>query len=376
VKLDWLKDVALDAGPHVSVYTDATRDRTTGAHDIDLRWAAARSALAGDGAPEPALAALDAVATEPTGVGGPVGRVLLATADGLQLDLVLPAPPAEEATTGPVPHLMPLVRALADDVRYVLVELDRAGADITVTSTAGVHAYDVHSVEGGHDLLHKGSGDNRAEHRYQRSVQDSWDHNAAAVAADLADLVRREHPDVVLLTGDPKAAAALRDKAPVALKNLLRDVKGGGRAAGTHEQAFTNAMDEALTEVGDRRRQAVVDEFAQERGRHGLAVEGLGPVVSALRKGQVRTLLLVDDPLSTQTLWAGPGPLEIGTTLMDLHAVGVQDAVQVRADAALVRALVASDAEIEVVPRVAADEDSVAEPLLAMTDGIGAVLRY
>jgi len=354
LKLDWLKDLALDQGPHVSVYTDATRDRSTGA-------------------PEPALAALDAVATEPTGVGGPVGRVMLATADGLQLDLVLPTPPAEEATTGPVPHLMPLVRALADDVRYVLVELDRAGADITVTSTTGVRAYDVHSVEGGHDLLHKGSGDNRAEHRYQRSVQDSWDHNAAAVAADLADLVRREHPDVVLLTGDAKAAAALRDKAPVALKNLLTDVKGGGRAAGTHEQAFTSAVDATLTAVADARRQAVVDEFAQERGRHGRAVEGLGPVVSALRKGQVRTLLLIDDPTSPETLWTGAGALEIATTTIDLHAIGIQDPVQVRADAALVRAVVASDAEIEVVPR---PEEEGEEPLLSLTDGLGALLRY
>jgi hypothetical protein len=51
----------------------------------------------------------------------------------------------------------------------------------------------------------------------------------------------------------------------------------------------------------------------------------------------------------------------------------VQDAVQVRADAALVRALAASDAEIELVPRP--EEDGVA-PLLAMTDGIGALLRY
>lgn len=374
MKLDWLKDVALDPGPHVSVYVDATRDRETGAHDIDLRWRDARTALAGQGAPEPALTALDAVATEPTGVGGHVGRVMLATADGLQLDLVLPVPPQhEEATTGPVAHLMPLVRSLADDVSYVLVELDRAGADITLARTGAVAPSDVHSVDGGHDLLHKGSGDNRAEHRYQRSVQDSWDHNAAAVADDLADLVRRERPDVVLLTGDAKAAAALREKSSVALSHLLHDVKGGGRAAGTREKAFTANVAEALDAVRSRRRQAVVDEFTQERGRHGRAVEGLAAVVSALRQGQVHTLLLLDDPGSTETLWTGTGPLEISTTPMDLRALGVQDAVEVRADAALVRALAASDAEIEVVPL---PEEDGGRPLVVMTDGIGALLRY
>lgn len=374
MKLDWLKDLALDPGPHVSVYVDATRDRATGAHDIDLRWQDARSALAGQGAPETALSALDAVATEPTGVGGHVGRAMLATKEGLQLDVVLPAPPLrEEVSTGPVAHLMPLVRSRADDVRYVLVELDRAGADITLTRTGAVQGAEVHSVEGGHDLLHKGSGDNRAEHRYQRSVQDSWDHNAAAVAADLTDLVRREHPEVVLLTGDAKAAAALREKAPAPLRALLRDVKGGSRAAGTHEKAFTAAVAEVLDVVRSARRQTVVDDFVQERGRAGRAVEGMAAVVSALRQGQVATMLLLDDPSSTELLWAGRGPLEISTTTMDLHALGVEDAVQVRADAALVRALAASDAEIHLVPLP--EEDGEA-PLVAMADGIGALLRY
>ncbi|PRY11398.1 Vms1/Ankzf1 family peptidyl-tRNA hydrolase [Kineococcus rhizosphaerae] len=374
MKLDWLKDVALDPGPHVTVYTDATRDRETGAHDIDLRWHEARTALAGQGAPEPALVALDAVATEPTGVGGHVGRAMIATATGLELDVVLPAPPPqEEATTGPVAHLMPLVRSTADDVRYVLVELDRAGADITVTSSGALRAADVHSVEGGHDLLHKGSGDNRAEHRYQHAVQDSWDHNAAAVADDVADLVRREHPDVVLVTGDAKAVAAFKDKAPVALTQLLCEVKGGGRAAGTRERAFTANVAHALDEVRTRRRQAVVDRFVQERGRQGRAVEGLGPVVAALRAGQVATLLLLDDPTATGHLWAGTGPLELATTTTDLHAIGVRDVEEVRTDAALVRALAASDAEIELVPR---PEEDGQEPLLAMADGIGALLRY
>nr|WP_281373077.1 Vms1/Ankzf1 family peptidyl-tRNA hydrolase [Kineococcus aurantiacus] len=372
--MDWLKDVALDPGPHVSVYVDATRDRETGAHDIDLRWRDARAALAGQGAPEPALAALDSVATEPTGLGGPLGRAMVATASGLELDVVLPAPPVrEEATTGPVAHLMPLVRSTADDVRYVLVELDRAGADITVARSDTVEAPRKQTVEGGHDLLHKVPGGGWAALRYQHAVQDSWDHNAAAVADELAAVVRAERPEVVLLTGDTKAAAALKDKAAPVVLDLLVEVQGGGRAAGTRERAFAANVAHALDEVRARRRQAVVDRFTQERGRQGLAVEGMGPVVAALRAGQVATLLLLDDPRAGGHLWAGPGPLEVATTTSDLHALGVQDVEEVRADAALVRALAASDAEIELVPR---PEEDGEEPLLTMTDGIGALLRY
>jgi Bacterial archaeo-eukaryotic release factor family 2 len=374
VKLDWLKDVALDPGPHVSVYMDASRDRETSAHDVDVRWQDTRTELTGQGAPEPALAALDAVATEPTGVGGPVGRAMLASAGGLELHLLLPGPPLrEEASSSPVPHLMPLVRSLADDVRYVLVELDRAGADLTVARSDAVESPQRLSVEGGHDLLHKVPGGGWAALRYQHAVQDSWDHNAAAVAGELDALVRRERPEVVLLTGDVKAAAALRSKATPAVLDLLVEVQGGSRAAGTHEKAFATAVTQALDAVRARRRQAVVDEFVQERGRGGRAAEGLELVVAALREGKVATVLLVDDPGSTARLWTGAGPLEVATTEADLRAMGVEGGVQVRADAALVRALAASDAGIELVP-VPDEEDG--EPLVSMVDGIGALLRY
>ncbi|ABS01526.1 Vms1/Ankzf1 family peptidyl-tRNA hydrolase [Kineococcus radiotolerans] len=374
MKLDWLKDVALDPGPHVSVYMDATRDRETSAHDVDVRWQDARAGLSGQGAPEPALAALDTVATEPTGVGGPVGRAMLASADGLELHLLLPGPPLrEEASAGPVPHLMPLVRSLADDVRYVLVELDRAGADLTVARSDAVESPQKLSVEGGHDLLHKVPGGGWAALRYQHAVQDSWDHNAAAVAAELDALVRREKPEVVLLTGDVKAAAALRSKATPAVLDLLVEVQGGSRAAGTHEKAFAAAVAQALDAVRARRRQTVLDEFTQERGRGGRAVEGLAAVVAALRQGQVATVLLLDDPSSTAQLWTGAGPLEIATTEEDLRAMGVEGGARVRADAVLVRALAASDAGIELVP--VPDEDG-APPLVSMAEGIGAVLRY
>ncbi|WP_432564976.1 baeRF2 domain-containing protein [Kineococcus sp. SYSU DK003] len=366
MKLDWLKDVALDPGPHVSVYVDATRNRETGAHDMELRWQDARTALAGRGAPEPALVALDDVATDPTGVGGPVGRAMVASAGGLELHLLLPGPPLrEEAESGPVPHLMPLVRSLADDVRYVLVELDRAGADITVARSDAVETKKKLSVEGGHDLLHKIPGGGWAALRYQHAVQDSWDHNAAAVANELADIVRRERPEVVLLTGDTKAAAAFRSKAAPVVLDLLVEVAGGHRAAGTNEEAFAAAVTEALDTVRAARRQAVVDAFVQERGRGGAAAEGLRDVVAALRRGQVRTLLLKDDPSSTNTLFTGPNALEIGTSVEELRTLGVEDPVQVRADAAIVRALAASDAEIQLV------QDG-----LDLQDGIGAVLRY
>ena len=134
VRLDWLKPATEDAGTYVSLVFDATRNDENGAHEIDLRWQDARQELARAGAPAAALDALGEVAVQPTGVGGPVGRAVVATASGVVIDRLLPEPPLrEESTAGPVPNLMPLVRSLVDDVHYVPRELDRVGADIKAT---------------------------------------------------------------------------------------------------------------------------------------------------------------------------------------------------------------------------------------------------
>ena len=378
VRLDWLKPATEDAGTYVSVVFDATRNDETGAHEIDLRWQDAREQLARAGAPAAALDAVGEVAVQPTGVGGPVGRAVVATEAGIVVDRILPDPPLrEESTAGPVPNLMPLVRSLADDVHYVLVELDRVGADITVAHSSTPGQAEEHTVDGDHDVLHKFRGGGWAHLRFQYRVQDSWDHNAATVAEDLDKIVRKEHPEAIFLTGDTKAASSLRSKASQAVLELLVDVQGGSRHAGVREDVFEKNLAQALEQVRARRRDALVAEFEQEIGRTrtgqgpdssggvGRAVEGLAAVVDALRRSQVQTLLLHDEPSSTATVWTGPDPLVLGTTREEVTALGVAEPVQVRADAALVRALAATDAEIELVT----DRPELAE-------GIGALLRY
>jgi len=379
VQLTWLKEIATDPGPHVSVYADASRDTENGAHEIAVRWQDARRRLEAEGAPGPAIEALDGLAGQTVGAPGRVGRALVACPHGLELDVLLPEPPLrEEAVTGPVAHLMPLVRALADDVRYVLVVLDRTGADITSTRTSAkaLGIEETRTVQGDHDLIHKVRGGGWAHLRYQHAVQDSWDHNAQAVAEDLDGLVRKERPEVVLLAGETKAVAALKAKASHAVLEHLVDIPGG-RGDGVNEEAFEAGVEQALQRVREQRCAAVVAEFEQEIGRTrthqgparsggaGRAVEGLACVVDALRRSQVQTLLLHDDPTSTAVLWTGPDALVIGTSADEVRALGVPEPVPTRADAVLVRALAATDAGIQLI------DDEV-----PLEGGVGAVLRY
>ncbi|GAA4976458.1 Vms1/Ankzf1 family peptidyl-tRNA hydrolase [Kineococcus glutinatus] len=378
MKLDWLKPATEDAGTYVSLVFDATRNDETGAHEIDLRWQDARTQLARAGAPAAALDAVGEVAVQPTGVGGRVGRAVVATASGIVIDRLLPSPPLrEESTAGPVPNLMPLVRSLAHDVRYVLVEMDRAGADVTVAHSDAPGTAEEQTVEGDHDLLHKVPGGGWAALRYQYAVQDSWDHNAATVAEHLDKLVARENPEAVFVTGDTKAMHSLRSKASQRVLALVEEVPGGSRHAGVKEEVFERNLAQALEGVRTRRRDRVVEQFEQEIGRtrtlqgpsstggRGLAVEGLTAVVDALRRSQVQVLLLRDDPTSTLRLWTGSDPLCLGASAEEVRALGEPDPVEVAADAALVRAVAASDAEMELV----AERPDAAQ-------GIGALLRY
>jgi hypothetical protein len=120
---------------------------------------------------------------------------------------------------------------------------------------------------------------------------------------------------------------------------------------------------QTIAEVADRRISAALDRFGMQEDVGG----GLDAVVSALQRNQVDTMLIVDDPSSTDQLWIGPDPTEIASDPGQLAAMSVDDPLRVRDDAALIRALVGTDAELTVLgPEEAPD----------LTDGIGAVLRY
>lgn len=109
----------------------------------------------------------------------------------------------------------------------------------------------------------------------------------------------------------------------------------------------------------------VLARFAQERGRDGLAVEGLGRTVEAVRAGAVETLLLADDPSSTDRLWTGEDPLQLGVTADEVLSLGATDPVEDRADAVLLRALVAQSAGVDLVQGDGGP-----------SGGIGALLRF
>ena len=366
-----LTDLTQATPPFTSVALDVTHTDPANTDDVRRRWRRLAQDLLEQGAPEDVVDVLAEVVTEPTGAGGERTRVVVAT-DTVVLDQLLPGrPPTDEATHGPVPLVLPLLRTWSRFFPYAVVRLDRAGADIDVV-TAPDRPVDHVQAEGGHDVLHKVPGGGFAHRRFQARVEDSWLHNASAVGDELARLQRRHGLELVLVAGDDKAWAHLRDQAAEHVATRLVRLPTGGRADGVSQDAEDQAVTEALDEWRARRREEVLDTYRAERGKQRRVAEGLGPVVAALRRGQVDTVLLRDDPTSTARLWLGGEPVTLGERAEDVRAEAgdgggpVAEPVELRADLALAWAVVGTGADLLLLDEAALD----------LADGIGAVLRW
>ena len=384
MKLDSLKPLLHHDGPLTTVCLDVTRgDESSGDREVRSRWSGMRRSLEQAGAPAETVTAIEDVVLRPTHIAGPHGRYVVAARGRVLWDQVLAEPPArDEAFHDGAPSLVPAVAALDEAVRYLLVEVDRLGADLR---WPGVHPPDargedgdagrVEHVEGGHDVLHKFGGGGWSHRRFQARVQDSWERNAEAVAAELDRVVAEHRPELVLITGDVRALPLVRAAVGHQAAELLAEVPGGSRADGVKEDVFAQHLDDVLEAYRARRREGVVDRLREALGRGAGAVTSLPDLVDVLRKGQVAELVVLRTAggasvarLNERRLWTGPEPLQLGTRRADLGALGVPDdaARELRADVAVLRAVVAQDAGFTY-----AEEGSV-----DLVDGVGALLRW
>ena len=365
--VSFLERVFAAPGPYATVCADVTHNTENADAEVDLRVRALTAKLGEQGAPEPVVAAVrDRLLeiNEGSEAGTLRGRALVVASDGsVVLDQGLVAAPTREiADWSPQPELLPLLRQLPGRVPHVVVLIDRVGADITyIGATGQVEAED--TVEGDDFQIQKVQVGGWAHHRYQHNSENKWVHNADRVAEHLASMARRLDPRFVLVAGDVRARQILTDRASDVWKDLVVSMDEGGRAAGADRQPVDRREAELVAEH-EAREIATVAEQIEAAGAHGLAVTGTGAVVDALRKGQVETLVLADEP-EDEKLLVGDEPLTLGVDQHDMDALGTHGSV-VPHDRALLAAAVATSAGVVVAPRAA----------LPGGAPVAAVLRY
>jgi hypothetical protein len=366
MNLSFLRPLFDRPGPWVSVYLDATRASENGDHEVALRWRAQREQLARLGADE---ATLDAVGTAVEGhpyQPGRYGLAVFATAGEVALLEELPAPPAaDEALYGPLPHAMPLLAQRGEEVPYVRVLADRTGADLEGISAGAAPRH--RQVTGSESWpLRKVHAGGWSDRRYDQAVEETWKRNAQDVGAAATDLAESIGAEIIVVGGDVRAVQTFAGRLPKRWQDRVVRTDAGARHAGADETALDDVTVQAVAEVADRHAREVIDRYEAQRG-DDTAGTGLADVVTRLQRGQVDTVLLVNDPSSTDELYIAPeDPTLVATNPELLRQAGVPDPRRVRADAALIRAIAGTGAELVLVQ----PED------VQLEHGIGAVLRY
>ncbi|WP_369133095.1 Vms1/Ankzf1 family peptidyl-tRNA hydrolase [Modestobacter sp. I12A-02662] len=366
----FLASVTDHAGPFATVCADVTHITENADAELDLRVRALADQLTEQGAPEAVVEAVRGRLLEGN-EGGEAGtyrgRAVVAGPDGTVLfDAPLAAAPrTETAEWSPLPDLVTVLRALPGRIPHIVVVADRVGADITVATAPGLPTLEK-TIEGETHLMRKVQVGGWAHHRYQHTAENVWISNVQQVVDEIDTLVEESGARFVLVAGDIRARQIFTDRATPKIQDVLVDMDEGGRAEGADRSVIDQRVEELVAE-NDAAEQARVLEQVEAATAHGLALTGTAPVVEALRKAQVETLVLADEPGDEQ-LYIGTGPLEIGLSQEDMAALGVTDAAQVPADRALLRAAVGSNAGVVVVPRSALPDGAPVAAVLRYTD--------
>jgi hypothetical protein len=333
--------------PHkqwASVYLDASHDTEEADREIALRWRAAREDLDAQGIDAATLDALDQAVAEQPPLTGRQGLALFGAGGQALLTLPTPAPPARTiARVDRLPHTMPLVVQRGEQVSWLRVTVDRTGADLDGATEGGVprHA----SVEGPEQYpIRKAKPGGWSAPRYQRAAEVSWDRNAQEIAGSVADLAAATGAEVIVVGGDPHARSLLLEHLPTRWRErvVMTD-------AGANPEALAEATATAVAERAEQHIHDALDRYASELGRDAAAGVGLSALVTALQRGQVDIAFHAYEAESTTELWAGPEATQLAHSPDQLRAAGVQDPYRVRAEAAIMRALVCTDAELVLV---------------------------
>ncbi|MFC6090476.1 Vms1/Ankzf1 family peptidyl-tRNA hydrolase [Saccharothrix lopnurensis] len=355
-----------ERGPFASVYLDASHDTEDAAKALELRWRGVRDELARQGADQATLDALEGPALAP--VVGKAGRALIAAHGRVLLDRVLPRPPAlVTARWSTLPHVLPLAGSLGPTVPHVVVLADKVGADVHgyTGQSGGQGEVAAEEVRGEEHPVHKVRGGGWSHLRMQHSVEENAKRNAAGVAEAVDRLVGKLNAKLLILGGEVQARTALCEELTQRCREVLVEVEGASLAGGSDDEAFDGAVQSLVAQYQYNEAHEVVERFTAEYGRDGgLAVQGLAPVVEALREANVAALLVADPALGDRTVWAGDHPAQVALRESELSGLGIEHVGRHRADEVLPNAAAATGAQVLI-----ADGTDLFE-------GVGAILRH
>jgi len=326
-------------GPFLTVSFPTRSDLDDARHRFDIRWKNARRAIDDSRWNEATLRELDALVAGLPHDGG-AGLVIVRAQDDSTLVEFLDEPVAEYVGESLVPRLAPVLEARQRAIPHVVVETDRAGADIHAFEGGRVLSTD--QVEGDTEHIHRGHPGGWSQRRFQQRAENTWERNADDVAEAIEEMDRRVGAELVFVAGEVRAKHLVHDALSEAVRSHTTLVEAGS-PEGIAEEVVRLLSDHVARSV------RVLAEQVRDRLGTGTASADVGEVLAALADGRVEHLLVHDE--------------RDDVTVTDHDVAGIPAGART-VDAA-VTAAIRSDAEITVVPA------------LALLDGpIAALLRW
>lgn len=311
--------------------------------------------LAECAAPPRDVEAIQEALDEDGGLPSPSVRYLLARDGRIEADerFLGPRLGPELIGHGPLPCVLPLLRHRAADLRYLVVETGREGAQVRVERAGRARIEASEDVEGRTDSLPKVQAGGWSHLRYQQHSEEIWAQTQGEVAEAVERLAREHAPRFVVIAGDVRARQLLRDQLGPALAGRVVEVDAHTRAAGADGAARDTAIAEAIDRAMRADLDAVVDRASAGGGASG--ARGTAGVIAALQQARVDTLLLDARMLdATETLDALDGPPWVA----DGEAVGAERIAPVPLAEALARAALLSGARVLVVEENGLPDDA------------------
>ncbi|MGI5347561.1 Vms1/Ankzf1 family peptidyl-tRNA hydrolase [Streptomyces sp. CA-250714] len=371
MRLDSLAPLLDRSGPWATVYTSTARATETAGDERRLAARAAGDELKRQGAD---AATVDAVTGHLAALSPrtqPQGSVVFAANGDVVLDLPLTvAPDRNHVCWSALPHLGPLPELLGENPRCLTARIDRTGADFELVDARGTHS--AGQATGEEWPVHRTATGELSEKHFQLRVENTWESNAGLVAEAIARRFEETGADVLMLSGDPRERRAVRDRLPEQLRAIAVETSHGGRAAGSSSELLdretARAREEFVAQHTARALTAMRAAHLPGPAPAGSATaETVPSLVEAAREHRVDTLLVrPGGPDREREVWVGDGYDQVAVRRSELQYLGAPDPAPARADDALLRSALATDAEV----LVADPEEELP------VGGLGALLRW
>jgi hypothetical protein len=321
------------------------------------RWKNVRRDLEEAGVPADLLGQIDGIVPDAHHWGQTLG--IVGNASGVLVTRSFAELPERESVWrfAPLPSVAPMIEWDQRNVAHLVVVVDRAGAEITgwVHGRRQVADEDVeHDPRDPH--LRKSKPGGWSQRKFQDKAENLWEEDAERVAQRVAELYDELGARVVILSGDVRARALLKEKLRADVAGRIKEAEGEADDAEVKRLVATAVAEDTV---------ALIEKFKEERGQGDRAAEGATATLRALAAAQVDTLLVANDPDDARTAWFGPElPNAVAADVGSVKDMGIDNPVEGRLVDVCIRAAFGTSAAVRVVPAH------------AVPDGLSAILRF